>query len=245
MKKSKGTSFLLFLTAICSFCIIFCSCAPQTQYKDNQYIYVDGHGNITANLLRKDKISLYTEKDLVLTQETEMQLFDDLESDYNLLDTNLKMETDIKVVIISDEYILSEMDGSVYNNGLVICNLEAFENKSYLTSLAGAYLNTTETWKQVAATEYFFGKQDYNDMPMLKEYYEAADNHLTLSLFQGYFNKAFASEETIDIAKKTAVSLGKYIIDNYSIDNFVKASLTDYRSEWMTEQGIESSFTIP
>ena len=197
MKKSKGTSFLLFLTAICSFCIIFCSCAPQTQYKDNQYIYVDGHGNIAANLLRKDKISLYTEKDLVLTQETEMQLFDDLESDYNLLDTNLKMETDIKVVIISDEYILSEMDGSVYNNGLAICNLEAFENKSYLTSLAGAYLNTTETWKQVAATEYFFGKQDYNDMPMLKEYYEAADNHLTLSLFQGYFNKAFASEETI------------------------------------------------
>lgn len=245
MRRSKVISFLLFLIAICSLCIIFCSCSPQTKYKDNQHIYLDGYGNVAANLIEKDKISLYTEKDLALTREAEMQLFNDLESDYNLLDTNLKKETEIKVVIISDEYVLSETDGAVYNNGLAICSLDTFENKCYLASLVGAYLNTTEIWKQIAVTEYFFGKQDYNDMSILKEYYEVTDNHLTLSLFQGYFNKAFASEETIDIAKKTAVSLGKYVIDNYSIDDFVKASLTDYRSEWMIEQGIESSFTIP
>lgn len=242
MKGSRGISFLLLLIAICNVCTLFCSCAPQ-----KQYVYVDGYGNVAANLIRRGNISLYTEQDLAFTQETEKQLFDHLENEYQLLDADLGIKTDIMVVVISDKYVLSEFGGSVYNNGLVICNSDAFENDGYLPSLAGAYLNTTEIWKQVAAAEYFFGDQEHhdNDMPALKEYYEDAGNHMTLSLFQGYFSQAFASEETIDIAKKTAVSLGKYIIDNYSADALVRASLTDYRREWMAESGIESEFALP
>lgn len=240
MGKKKGIAVLLLSVAICNVCAIFCSCAPQTQY-----IYVDGYGNVAADLIRRGNISLYTEQDLALSQETEMRLIDALESDYRQLDADLGMNPYITVVVISDEYVLSEFGGSVYNNGLVICNSDALENDGYLPALAGAYLNTTEIWKQVAAAEYFFGDREHNDLPALRQYYGDAGNHLTLSLFQGYFCKAFASEETIDLAKKTAVSLGKYIIDNYSADALVRASLTEYRGEWMAKNGIESAFALP
>ena len=106
-------------------------------------------------------------------------------------------------------------------------------------------MKTTETWKQIAATHYYFNDGTSVDISKLKDYYAQNEDDLLLTLFQGYFNASFASNEVMDIAEMTAVGLGEYIIDTYSFDAFLNASLTDYRREWLSQNGIDTSFDVP
>ena len=235
------------LLIICSVIGVAIHCNNQSiQYKEQQYLQIDGYRTITANSIKKKKVALTVETSLSLSQQEEMRLFEILENDCKLLKSNLRSDHEINVVIISDEYILSKNNGVIYNNGIVICNLIAFENKNYRTALVGAVLQTTEKWKQVAAAEYFFAEKSYeNPLSELKSYYESNKDDLLLTLFQGYFNKDFVNDEILAIACKTAVSLGKYILDNYSLNDFINASLMDYRDEWLQNNGIEATFDVP
>ena len=147
-----------------------------------------------------------------------------LKKDYQILESALNLKSDVKVAIISDEYILSSNNGFLYHDGIVLCNSGAFKNGKYKTALTGAYMKTTETWKQVAATHYYFNKGASVDISKLKDYYVQNEDDLLLTLFHGYFNASFDSNEVIDIADMTAVGLGEYIIDNYSFDAFLNIS---------------------
>ena len=152
------------LLIICSVICVAIHCNNQSmQYKEQQYLQIDGYRNITANSIKKKKVALTVETSLSLSQQEEMRLFEILENDCKHLKSNLRSDHEINVVIISDEYILSKNNGVIYNNGIVICNLIAFENKNYRTALVGAVLQTTEKWKQVAAAEYFFAEKSYEN----------------------------------------------------------------------------------
>ena len=247
MKKNKKIALIIcVLLVICSFVgVLIYHNATVKQYKEQQYLQIDGYHNAKMNSIKKGRITLYLETSLSLSKQKEMQLFDVIEKDYQTLESALNLKSDVKVAIISDEYILSSNNGFIYHDGIVLCNLGAFENGKYKTALTGAYMKTTETWKQVAATHYYFNKGASVDISKLKDYYAQNEDDLLLTLFQGYFNASFASDEVIDIANMTAVSLGKYIIDNYSFDDFLNASLTDYRCEWLSQNGINTSFDVP
>lgn len=234
------------MLVICSFVgVLIYYNATAKQYKEQQYLQIDGYHNAKMNSIKKGRITLYLETSLSLSKQKEMQLFDVLEQDYQTLESALNLKSDVKVAIISDEYILSSNNGFLYHDGIVLCNSGAFENGKYKTALTGAYMKTTETWKQVAATHYYFNDEISVDISKLKDYYAQNEDDLLLTLFQGYFNASFASNEVIDIADMTAVGLGEYIIDNYSFDAFLNASLTDYRREWLSQNDIDTSFDIP
>lgn len=234
------------MLVICSFVgVLIYYNATAKQYKEQQYLQIDGYHNAKMNSIKKGRITLYLETSLSLSKQKEMQFFDVLEQDYQTLESALNLKSDVKVAIISDEYILSSNNGFLYHDGIVLCNSDAFENGKYKTALTGAYMKTTETWKQVAATHYYFNKGASVDISKLKDYYAQNEDDLLLTLFQGYFNASFASNEVIDIADMTAIGLGEYIIDNYSFDAFLNASLTDYRREWLSQNDIDTSFDIP
>lgn len=247
MKKNKKIALIIcILLVICSFVgVLIYYNATAKQYKEQQYLQIDGYHNAKMNSIKKSRITLYLETSLSLSKQKEMQLFDVIEKDYQTLESALNLKSDVKVAIISDEYILSSNNGFIYHDGIVLCNLGAFENGKYKTALTGAYMKTTETWKQVAATHYYFNDEISVDISKLKDHYAQNEDDLLLTLFQGYFNASFASDEVIDIADMTAVGLGKYIIDNYSFDDFLNASLTDYRCEWLSQNGINTSFDVP
>lgn len=214
----------------------------SAEYKERQHLQIDGYRNVTADSVKKGKLTLFIETDLSLSKQNEMQLFEALKDDYDYLESKLKLAPVVNVAIISDDYILSESDGFAYNHGIVVCTLTAFENKNYRTAFTGGYLRTTEKWKQVAVKEYVFGEKNCENMTALKSYYENNEDELLLTLFQGYFNKKFASEKIIEIANMTAAHLGKYILDNYGLNDLMSASLTDYRSDWLKNNNINATF---
>lgn len=246
MRKNRKT--IVVLCAILIFCsivgIVLYQNTFSVQYKERQSLQIDGYHKAITDCVKKGKITLYCETSLALSKQQELQLFEILEVDCEHLESKTGLNPVVKVALIADDYILSANNGFVYNNGMVICNLYALENKTYRTALVGAYLQTTEKWKQVAAAEYFFYENAATDVIELQDFYEHNEDDLFLTLFQAYFSKAFTSDVVIDMANKTAVSLGKYIIDNYPLNDFLQASLTDYRNEWILNNNITVAFNV-
>ena len=249
MKIIKKTLFIFLSAAPVSFCAVFCCCSLKEQNGGDANMYIDGLGNISADFTARGNISLYVDKTPGFNDSDVTKCFDDVKAHYDALNEKTTVSAPVAMVILSDEnilsrYVLAEKGGAVLNDGWIICSLSGFENKGYLPALAGACLNTTESRKQTAAADYFFKTPNSSDLSALKDYYEDKNHHLALTLFEGYFCKAFASENDNGIAFKTAVCFGRYIIDNYGISALCNASLTDYRGEWLAALGIKNPFTI-
>lgn len=242
MKIIKKILFVFLSAAPVSFCAVFCCCSLKEQNGGDANVYIDGPGNISADFTARGNISLYVDKTPGFNDSDVTKCFDDVKAHYDALNEKTPVSAPVAMVILSDEnilsrYVLAEKGGAVLNDGWIICLLSGFENKGYLPALAGACLNTTESRKQTAAADYFFKTPNSSDLSALKDYYEDKNHHLALTLFEGYFCKAFASENDIGIAVKTAVCFGRYIIDNYGISALCNASLTDYRGEWLVALG--------
>lgn len=82
----------------------------------------------------------------------------------------------------------------------------------------------------------------FNDNDELKRHY-ANGNDAELTLFAAYFLDEFSDD--IAFAIKTAYSFGDFVIKNYGYDKFIKANLTDYRTEYLNFLGINREFAAP
>ena len=140
---------------------------------------------------------------------------------------------------IADEYILGN-DKAVYQNEVLICNESAVKSGGYRKAFAGAYIQSTEYWKQYGAYAHAFNCEYSNEE--IKEHY-ANDKDLELTLFSAYFIDDF--NDNTDNAIKTAYSFSNFVISTYGYKNFINANLTDYRTEYLSFLGINREFNIP
>lgn len=243
MKRINKVFILLSLIMLIIFSGGLLSACSNNSYVEGSYETVDGYGNITANVLTKNNITLHMENKVETSKEVIDEIFATIETDYNTLQSVWNRKTKIKIYIIEDTYILGVNHGA-YINGNIICNIDVINDGSYKLFLTAAYLNTTETWKQYAACQYAFSFSDIEDIDF-KDYYADNANLLSLTLFTAYFNENFSDKDTISIAKQTAYSFGNFVLTNYDLKKFLAADLLQYRQEWLDSIQCNQCFDIP
>ena len=222
------------------FCLtIFSACNKDKNYQTKVYEYIPDYKSTTCNILKDKKIELHVENNVSNSKDEIGNLLNLMQADYSVLVDVFDLDTKIKCYIIADEYILGS-DKAVYQNDVLICNESAVKSGSYRKSLVGAYIQSTEYWKQYGAYAYAFNCECSDEE--LKEYY-ANDKDLGLTLFSAYFIDDF--NDNTDNAIKTAYSFSDFVISTYGYKNFINANLTDYRTEYLSFLGINRKFNIP
>ena len=222
------------------FCLtIFSACNKDKNYQTKVYEYIPDYKSTTCNILKDKKIELHVENNVSSSKDEIVNLLNLMQADYSVLVDVFDLDTKIKCYIIADEYILGS-DKAVYQNDVLICNESAVKSGSYRKSFVGAYIQSTEYWKQYGAYAYAFNCECSDEE--LKEYY-ANDKDLELTLFSAYFIGDFY--DNTDNAIKTAYSFGNFVISTYGYKNFINANLTDYRTEYLSFLGINRKFNIP
>ena len=230
---------LIICLSLLSCLMIFSACNKDKNYQTKVYEYIPDYKSTTCNILKDKNIELHVENSVSNSKDEISNLLNLMQSDYSILTRVFNLDTNIKCYIIADEYILDN-DKAVYQNGVLICNESAVKSGGYRKSFAGAYIQSTEYWKQYGAYAYAFNC-GYSDEE-LKEYY-SNDKDLELTLFSAYFIGDF--NNNTDKAIKTAYSFGNFVISTYGYTNFIKANLTDYRTEYLSFLGVNREFNIP
>ena len=231
----KNTLPIICLVLLC--CVtLLSSCGKDKNYESNVYEYVQDYKSTTCNVLKDNNIELHVENSVTESKNEIEKLLNVLKTDYAILEKAFNLGTQIKCYVIADEYILGD-EKAVYQNNVLLCNESSVRDGKYGKSLTAAYIQSTEYWKRYGAYAYAFNCE-YDDGE-LKDYY-AKDKDLELTLFSAYFIKDFSNN--VDIAIKTAYSLGNFILSNYGYDKFIEASLTDYRTEYLEALGIKRKF---
>ncbi|MCE5235511.1 MAG: hypothetical protein LLF87_05595 [Eubacteriales bacterium] len=128
-------------------------------------------------------------------------------------------------------------------NGSVYCTPEDITSGAYREALVRLAMGFSEPWKGVGLAGYIFGEA--LDEAFLRSYYSEAEDLDALSLFAAYFIDAFATEEELNIAKQTAVSLTTYIIENYGIEQFLAENGQSHKQGWLTALGVEREYADP
>ncbi len=229
---------ILIISLLCCL-MIFSACSKNKNYQTNVYEYIPDYKSTTCNILRNDNIELHVENTVSTAKDEIDILLNSMQADYSILEDVFNLNTQIKCYIIADEYILGN-DKAVYQNNVLICNESAVKSGSYRKSLAGAYIQSTEYWKQYGAYAYAFNCEYSSEE--LKQYY-ASDKDLELTLFPAYFVDDFYNNTNTAI--ETAYSFSNFVISTYGYKNFINANLTDYRTEYLLFLGINRKFNIP
>ena len=185
-----------------------------------------------------DNIEFHIRED-IYDEATAKTLYNTFLTDYNTAQSFLFVDTEIKVYIVE-----GTITGEVFvNQNKLYCTIENINEKSYLTGLVAAYFNIVEPWKIEGASQYIFGNDI--DVSSLVSYYNDEDNLHTLSLFAGYFNNAFSDDNTIDVAKLTAMSFSRFLLDQYDIETFLSCSFTaSYRQEWLNSISVDKDYVM-
>ncbi len=222
------------------FCLALLGCASE--FKQSNYLFIQNYGSINAVSLKRGSITLYVEDKVFDTKKQTEQAYGIIKDDYDLLKAAFGLKTKIKVYVLAKEHVLGSR-GGIYMNGALYCTYDALINGDYLPFLSGAYLKTSQPWKQLGAYGYVFGRED-DQASALRSYYQNEQNLLALSLFAAYFNESFADYQEIEYAESTAVALSRFIIDNYGKNEFLSAGLTDFRQEWLDSLGVNATFAV-
>jgi len=178
------------------------------------------------------------------------------ESIYNeqlALEIPKKIVKDIKVIEdkfqkITNKPIQVHIIGASLNNNLnfiggnvVYCTLDEFQSGAYREALVRACYNLTEPAIIIGLTEVIFGepKDDEN----LISYYNNTEDMSILGLFGGRFYEGWNTPDEIQIAKDTATSLIKYLVENNGSDYVLSQEIaSDNKREWLNSLGIKREY---
>lgn len=230
---------LIICLSLLSCLIVFSACNKGKKYQTKVYEYIPHYKSTTCNILKDKNIELHVENSVSNSKDEISDLINLMQDDYSILTRVFNLDTQIKCYIIADEYILGN-DKAVYQNEVLICNESAVKSGGYRKAFAGAYIQSTEYWKQYGAYAHAFNCE-YSDEE-IKEHY-ANDKDLELTLFSAYFIDDF--NDNTDNAIKTAYSFSDFVINTYGYKNFINANLTDYRTEYLSFLGVNRKFNIP
>ena len=235
----RNRLILIICLSLLSCLIVFSACNKDKNYQTKVYEYIPYYKSTTCNILKDKNIELHVENSVSNSKDEISDLINLMQDDYSILTSVFNLDTQIKCYIIADEYILGN-DKAVYQNEVLICNESAVKSGGYRKAFAGAYIQSTEYWKQYGAYAHAFNCEYSNEE--IKEHY-ANDKDLELTLFSAYFIDDF--NDNTDNAIKTAYSFSDFVINTYGYKNFINANLTDYRTEYLSFLGINRKFNIP
>lgn len=168
---------------------------------------------------------------------------------YSVVRADLLEIADTFELLVQPELFVVQVTATgriVATGNQIFCTASEVESGEYRRALVAAALGLTEPWKiEGAATLVFDTGAGRPDDAKLRAYYSDSQNLDTLSLFGAYFYEKIADQATIDIAKETARSLTKFIIDQHGADAFVASSFSDgYRQEWLHAIGVDEAFAL-
>lgn len=178
----------------------------------------------------------------IFNEDTADSLLDKIRGDCSSIEVRLNAQTDNITVYIVDTTITY---GIFVSENIIYCTVDDVLSGRYRQDLIFAYFNgVTAPWQNTGAAEYIWG--EIPDIQPLKNYYGDDEHMNTLTLFAAYFCDAFVDEETLEIAKNTAVSLTEFTLGEYGIDAFLSSSdSAEYRQKWLKYIGIDSEYTSP
>ncbi|WIV11695.1 hypothetical protein [Proteiniborus sp. MB09-C3] len=152
-----------------------------------------------------------------------------------------------KVGILIEEkvnvYVLDTLlDTGFYVGGKnVYTTIEEIENDMYREALIRACYNLTEPWIIHGLSDYVFGEK--KDNAYLTDYYKSTDDMSILGLFGGRFYEEWNTEDEIKIAKDTASSLVKYLIENNSVEELISQNVDiDFKRDWLKSIGVDREY---
>ncbi len=230
MKRIRFIS-MLFSVCVCALALpLFSACRQQEKEIDAPYM-----GTLSVVEEAGEHVTLYVEKTVYQSKEAKGWL-ERAESAYTKFYSAFGIDRCAELRVIEDEYALGE-DGVALCDGFAYCNPSAFETGEYLFAFAGEYLQRSESWKRIAAVDYVYSERDGLG--------DTFTEGLGLTLFEGYFNDAFADEETQVLAANTAKRFGRYVIEEYGIEAFLDCGVEEYRNEWLISLGKEGRYQLP
>lgn len=112
----------------------------------------------------------------------------------------------------------------------------------YRTAMIQASLGINEPWKCYGVQAVVFNMNA--DSTFLKEYYSNDNDFNVLSLFAGYFESRFSSDNTIKVAENTALSFTSFIIKKDGFKAFLECKSTnDYANDWLSSIGVQKKYS--
>ena len=119
----------------------------------------------------------------------------------------------------------------------VFTTADEFAADEHRDALLEAGWELSAKWQRAGLAEYVFG--DAPDESGLSEYYSDPAHALTASCAEIYLSPVLAGEEVSDIARKTAISLAAFIMDNGGFDAFRGAvSPAEQLPAWFAHIGV-------
>ena len=153
---------LIICLSLLSCLIVFSACNKDKNYQTKVYEYIPYYKSTTCNILKDKNIELHVENNVSNSKDEISDLINLMQDDYSTLTSVFNLDTQIKCYIIADEYILGN-DKAVYQNEVLICNESAVKSGGYRKAFAGAYIQSTEYWKQYGAYAHAFNCEYSNE----------------------------------------------------------------------------------
>lgn len=176
--------------------------------------------------------NLYSEDEIELKAKIIIEDIKKLEKVYS----NDKFSDKLSIYILD-----STIDDEYYVVGrTVFCSKDDFESGAYREALTQGYFDLNEKSIIIGLTGYCFGGKVDNDR--LIDYYYNENDISVLGLFGGRFYEDYNTNNEINIAKETSISLTYYTINKYGIDNLLNGFDAKIKQEWLNSLGIQREY---
>jgi len=128
---------------------------------------------------------------------------------------------------------------------LVFTAPDELESRSFIEGMLGAATGINEYWVKSGLASLALGEKP--DEEALKTWYQNTDDLDIAGLFIARFNEDWASEEEIQIARMSAVSLLQYALEVEKIqpESLVEKMNNDVRTRWLGSLGVDRKVTYP
>ncbi|MBP5653343.1 MAG: hypothetical protein J6X17_08020, partial [Lachnospiraceae bacterium] len=137
---------------------------------------------------------------------------------------------------------LSERERNRATKEYLSCTEEDIYSGKYLENLELHYIDISvrDLWKKYAIVAFLADEEP--DSEAVISFLADADNRDVLSMFPAYFSSYFKTDEEIETDMEIAQLYGRFILDNYGLDELKTCVAGDHINEWLSSLGAGYSF---
>ena len=237
------------LCVIVIFCGALIACTSEDEHAATSHSFVPG-GIHASTIDYMDEFEVYSG----MLEELSVHIEDTVYSDSLASDLCVAIENDLQAlhqigVFLNENeiYIVESLKHSemLFTGTRFYCTADQILSGEYRRMLVDSFtdFDYKEIWKLYGYTGYIF--HEWPDDSGLAEFYSREENLDVLSLFVAYFHEDFTSDQELEIAHNTAVSLTKYVIDEFGSATFFNSDCNSCKQAWLNSIGLEVSYDDP
>lgn len=173
---------------------------------------------------------LYLDNDL-------QSVVDKIIGDVELIEWTLGISANQFNIYVLDETIPGQpaaVSGNVY------CTKDDLYTGLYRVALVEACLGISQQWQAYGIEGIVFSREI--DVSELTKFYTDNEDMGVLGLFGTRFMSEWNTKSDLEIAKKTAVSLTEFILENYNYETLVCGATQQIKNEWLKSIGVDRTF---